>query len=337
MLAYRRAAHADNTHSTYATAGNRYERFGATFALGALYPATDTLLCRFATYLATEKLAFGTIKIYLFGIRSIQLDKGMEFRSMRERYELHQTLQGIRRTIGTTRHPKMPITIPLLRKFATIVERKRADPKQKIRWGAIWAAILVGFFGMLRKDNLTAGKKTAFNDRQGLTRRDVQFKTAKHSNKTVAWLRIRYSKTNQTGGEPLVIPVAAQTDSLCPVTALRVHMAETTSSLDDNLFLMKGSGERGCKPKALTHSQLVQGIKELAKDAGLDPKTFAGHSLRRGGATLAFQLGVDTHYIQQHGGWKSDAVYLYHELSWADRLRLPTLMAKAANASFMRI
>ena len=45
--------------------------------------------------------------------------------------------------------------------------------------------------------------------------------------------------------------------------------------------------------------------------------------------------------IKQQGNWKSDAVFLYHQLSVADRLRLPTLMAqkvaqKAAGASQAR-
>lgn len=134
-----------------------------------------------------------------------------------------------------------------------------------------------------------------------------------------------------------MIPVAAQLEAnICPVSALRTHMEETAADGDANMFLMKGDGPGGGKLKALTHGQLVHGIKELAQQAGVDPKRFAGHPLRRGGATLAFQLGVDTHYIQQQGGWKSDAVYLYHELSVADRLRLPTLMAKAADAPYMR-
>ena len=43
---------------------------------------------------------------------------------------------------------------------------------------------------------------------------------------------------------------------------------------------------------------------------------------------MAFRLGVSSHLIQQQGGWKSDAVFLYHQqLSAEDRLRLPALMA----------
>ncbi|KAK3250088.1 hypothetical protein CYMTET_40513 [Cymbomonas tetramitiformis] len=38
---------------------------------------------------------------------------------------------------------------------------------------SLWAAILVGFFGLFRKDNLTAGKEEAFNSRAALVRDDV--------------------------------------------------------------------------------------------------------------------------------------------------------------------
>ena len=339
---YRRAAHANNTHATYSTAGRRYSAFGEKFGIRALFPATDDLLCEFASYLAhTEHLTYGTIKGYLFGIRSIQLDMGMDFPAMRERYPVHQTLKGIRRKIGDCSKPKMPVTVPILKQFARTVRTKRADPAQRVRWGAIWAAVLVGFFGMLRKDNLTKGKQTAFNNQQGLTREDVRLHDATAGRRAVLWLRIRYSKTNQTQGEPLVIPVAATGDELCPVEAVRTHMAETKSGSSDNLFLTKGEGPRGGQLKPLTHAVLVSGIKELAKAAGMDPAAYAGHSLRRGGATMAFQMGVSSHLIKQQGNWKSDAVFLYHQLSVADRLRLPTLMAqkvaqKAAGASQAR-
>ena len=38
---------------------------------------------------------------------------------------------------------------------------------------------------------------------------------------------------------------------------------------------------------------------------------FAGHSFRRGGASLAFQSGVPVEFIKMLGDWKSDSVLLY--------------------------
>eukprot|EP00959_Pyramimonas_sp_CCMP1952_P113994 2383748-Pyramimonas_sp.AAC.1 len=70
------------------------------------------------------------------------------------------------------------------------------DPKRKVLMGAVWAAMLVGFFGMLRKDNLTKGKKDAFNISRGLRRTDVDLQQSK------LWLRLRVSKTIQYSEEP---------------------------------------------------------------------------------------------------------------------------------------
>ena len=142
-----------------------------------LYPATDQLLSDFATFLMSERLAYQMIESYIFGVRSTQLNLGLDFSPLSERYLVRQTLKGIRRNIGDERHPKMPITVALLRRFAQVVRTKRSDlPAQRVRWGAVWAAILVGFFGMLRKDNLTKGKSNAINARQGLIRDDVRLR-----------------------------------------------------------------------------------------------------------------------------------------------------------------
>ena len=89
--------------------------------------------------------------------------------------------------------------------------------------------------------------------------------------------------------------------------ALRAHIAETTQGPKDPLFQVPAK-KRGTF-RALTYAELVKGIKTLAGAAGYDPKQFASHSLRRGGATLAFRMGAPVQQIQLQGDWLSDAVY----------------------------
>eukprot|EP00959_Pyramimonas_sp_CCMP1952_P204994 4286407-Pyramimonas_sp.AAC.1 len=69
----------------------------------------------------------------------------------------------------------MAITLHKLRKFAPAWRALRKSNKQKVLWGAIWAAMLTGFFATLRKDNLTEGKREFTSQRAGLRRDDVQF------------------------------------------------------------------------------------------------------------------------------------------------------------------
>ena len=140
------------------------------------------------------------------------------------------------------------------------------------------------------------------------------------------WVRIRYFKTNQFKAKAHVIPLPATGDEVCPMNALKVHLAETPGGPKDNLFRIPD--KRG-KLTSLTHKNLVKGIKELVRAAGKDPTQFSGHSLRRGGGTLAFRLGAPVHQIQLQGMWRSDAVLDYHQVSSTDRLELPIRMAAA--------
>ena len=70
-------------------------------------------------------------------------------------------------------------------------------------------------------------------------------------------------------------------------------------------------------------------LKGLLGAIGRAPERFSGHSLRRGGATLAFRLGLPMEQVMQHGDWRSLAVLEYNETSCADRQLVPLAMARA--------
>ena len=59
----------------------------------------------------------------------------------------------------------------------------------------------------------------------------------------------------------------------------------------------------------------------------IDPTKYSGHSLRRGGATLAFTLGTDHSLIKFLGDWSSDVYLIYNEISMVDKLLLPRKLA----------
>ena len=65
---------------------------------------------------------------------------------------------------------------------------------------------------------------------------------------------------------------------------------------------------------------------------GIDHTLYAGHSFRRGGATLGFSLTSRHTLIQALGDWASSAFLAYDEHSDEARLELPTLMARSIAA-----
>jgi len=285
------------------------------------------MVAGYITLLATEGKTISTIKTYLCAVRAVQLDAGYAFVPWQERHLVYMTLQGARRLLGDSHKRMAAITIDMLTQMAPEVQRMRQDPKLRVWIGAVWAAMLVGFFGMLRKDNLTKGKPDPFHPFRGLRRGDVDISRQR------IWLRLRVAKTAQFGEEPHVLGLEASGCDLCPVRAVRQHLDETAGlKADSYLFVSKGKGARGAAAVPLSHTSLVRGIKMLVRAIGADPVMFSGHSLRRGGASFAYDVGIPEVAIQAHGNWRSEAVRVYREWSVAQRLVLPSRLAHAARA-----
>jgi len=66
-------------------------------------------------------------------------------------------------------------------------------------------------------------------------------------------------------------------------------------------------------PLSYQHPQAVASCPSHMQSltTGLDPTRISGHSLRAGGATLAFQADLPEELIKRLGDWRSDAFRLY--------------------------
>jgi hypothetical protein len=138
-----------------------------------------------------------------------------------------------------------------------------------------------------------------------------------------ATVHLRHSKTDQHGKGALV-NLFATGDSTCPLTAiteLRAAQAAAGIAIDakTHVFAVRKAG--AAANPSLTKPDLVKKMKQavasLAKahpEWGLDSKDFAGHSLRRGGATSLALRGVAEPVLRLLGRWESDAVNLYIDL-----------------------
>jgi hypothetical protein len=117
-------------------------------------------------------------------------------------------------------------------------------------------------------------------------------------------LRICRSKTNQQGRGDLVAVAANPADpSSCPSAALEDRLRHRGRATDiatvggpsrtDNrpLFYAVSKGGRVIGIQ-LSDKAVVRLVNQAAKDAGLDPSRFAGHSLWAGLATTAGNAGA---------------------------------------------
>ena len=108
-------------------------------------------------------------------------------------------------------------------------------------------------------------------------------------------------------------------DETCPLAALRDMReaqvkAGVTISESTALFTHSPSKRASPLSKAAVIKELKRAVACVAKEfahLGLQSKDFAGHSLRRGGATSLALRGVREPVLRLLGRWESDAVNLY--------------------------
>jgi hypothetical protein len=316
---------APSTQTGYRSQCKIYIRF-CLFIGRAIMPADDTTLALFCSWLS-QTCKPSTIKGYLSGVRSMHVCSGLSWTTLKDRHLVQQVLQGLRRCMGSEPSRKLPITPDLLLAIYRVLEPTVEDQ-------AWWAAVLTAFFLMLRKDNVSIAKEEAFNPRTALLKSDLLLPegfTWNSPNIPVVWVRLRHSKTNQFHARTHTVPVVATGGPLCPVTAIqRVMWVNQFAPMDTHAFATPQAGAGGTHFAPLLHSTFVQRTKDYLKMIGVNPKNYAGHSFRRGGATFGCKIAPGDHtLVKWVGDWLSDTYLMYNELDTESMLKLPRMMAAA--------
>jgi integrase len=174
------------------------------------------------------------------------------------------TLRGIRRTIGSAKQGKTPATADVLMQMVKLCP----DSLSRLRDRALLA---LGFAGAFRRSELVALEVADITEVTDGIR-----------------VRIRRSKTDQEGeGHEIAIPRGYR---LRPVEAVQTWLAAAEISTGP-IFRPVGKGDR-VSAAPLSAFSAAEIVKHYATCAGLDPASFAGHSLRAGFLTSAAQHGA---------------------------------------------
>ena len=242
-----------------------------------------------------RKLALGTVHVYVYGIRAWFMDASLGRINPVESYYVQMCLKGAARILRDTPTPKLAFLfefLPLIREFLGATWLDRRD----------WAAIILGFFGLLRKSELLA-----------IRWQDV----VQVPGGIKIWIPL--SKTDPYG-KGMWVHVSSRTDAFCPrVALLELGMLSPAHLTAAERPIFVSSVAVAGTQAPLSGSAFVKRLKRCIEAIGLDPKLYSGHSLRRGGATALLRAGVAPEFIQLQGRWRSDAYKLYLEWS-SDRL-----------------
>jgi integrase len=205
------------------------------------------------------------------------------------------TLAGICRERGTAPKPKTALLVDELRSALATCGERRIDVRDR-------ALMLIGFAGALRRSEVV-----------GLDVADVRFEAEG------VVLRLRRSKTNQEGALEEVAVLYGSDPRTCPVRAVQAWLA-ISGLVNGPLFrAVDRAGHVGSG--RLTARIVGERLKKISVRAGLDPQSYAAHSLRSGFATSAARANKSEAAIMRQGRWKSIPVarrYIRAGSRWHD-------------------
>jgi hypothetical protein len=270
--AFKRSAYAESTKAAYKSQLKCYLDFCLHFSCQPV-PATQSTLVAYTAFLA-KKLSANSIAGYLNVVRLLHLEAGL-INPLDGNWELSLIKKGIKRQLGKPPVQKMPITVDMLRSIYLFIDHHDAFES------AFWAAMLIGFFGFLRKSTLLPDSGVLVRDKF-LSRSDISDFTLESF-----CLRVKHSKVIQFGQKVLVIPFVRVLDvRLCPIRALLTHFGLSVLSPDRPLF----NYVAGTTEMLFSCSAFVGHLKSVLTRVGVDSKLYSAHSLRRGGQALLSHL-----------------------------------------------
>ena len=264
---------APSTRVTYASQRKLYQHL---CVLGDINPVplSQDNVCRYIAFLS-QKLAYTSIKQYIHVVRIMHLEAG-HANPFQGSWHIDMLLKGTKRVLGTAHKQKLPITPAILRQLF-----KQIDFTLPLEV-TLWAACLVAFFSFFRKSNLLVKSITSFDSNLHLCRRDATFTEDGVS------LAVRWSKTIQYRQRILHIPLPRIPGSpLCPAQTLILALRLCNSPPSAPLFTYPT--RKGWLP--LTVQVFQDKLHKYLGMLNLNPSDYSGHSFRRGGHPLPWNVG----------------------------------------------
>lgn len=280
MNAYASASKAERTKTAYKSAWRNFETFCRVQGYTPM-PAAPESVIDYLTELADMGQRANTIALKLAAVSFAHKAANAPDPTQAEAVRI--VLAGIRRTIGTALTQKAPVLREEL--AAMVAQRPGAD----VRATRDRALILLGYAGAFRRSELV-----------GLDVEDVQF------TKTEMLVTLRKSKTDQDAAGLVKHIPQISAAAIDPVRAVRewLNVAQIASGP-----LFRACDRWGhIRAGRLNDRVVALVVKDMATRAGLEPRQFAGHSLRAGFVTSAILAGAQTWEIRENTGHKSDAM-----------------------------
>lgn len=301
----------DNTKRSYASAWRGFDQWCQTHGRCPL-PADSETAALYATWLASLQRSPNTITTHLAAILAKHRNEHQDAPDLYDAHLIARSHRRERSDAGWSERQMDGLRVPHLRQIRDAIDFSVPIGVRD------WAIIMLGFAIGGRRSELACLDIT-----------DVRLDPPH-------WLLVRlcHSKTDQAGVGKIVQIKRGQDHALCPVAAVLdwVGWLRMRGITEGPLFRsMQGWGTkltidgRATTPEARSGRLTGQGcsnvIKRNAERAGVDLDKLGGHSVRRGGATSAYEAGADANEIADHFRWKRGSQAMQRYLDAVDARR----------------
>lgn len=249
-------------------------------------------ICAFINYLVSHYSNPGTLANYVSSLTSVLRRLHVNVTPFTS-IEVNDLMTSIKINMRHVPNKRPPVTMEML---PILVYSIMGDPQGP----TVAFAIIIMFVTFLRQSNLAPRNKSSYDYTRHLTRADVY-----HTPEAVIF-NIKWSKTQQGATVTSVAAPAIHGRLHCPVAAYQRMLSHAPTLSHNQPLISFPDGS------PLPISYIDKAWDNALQGMGIPPRTYTLHSLRRGGATEVFTAGAaSVQEIQQHGQWKSDAVYQY--------------------------
>ena len=267
-------------------------------------------ILRFITYLAkVMKRTEGTIKQRIFAIKMGHLVAGHDDPTL-HRSRMWAALNGFKRWQPDTKR-KYPVLPSMLRWMKGHLANSESYTRENAT--IIWAAIMVGFFFLLRASEFLVCSARSWSGKRVLKGVNVEGRKGNSpcpniSEAEEVVIYLTGSKTDQfnqgavrnqyrSGNELCVVEALAAYQRMRPERFIGAEEKEPLFRFSDGATIQRTD---------------LQGLIQVAALAdGQATQNYGSHSLRIGGATALYQCTNDLETVKRYGRWNSTAFHGY--------------------------
>jgi len=267
-------ATAANTRRAYQAAIRQFE------ATGGLLPATEQDIARYITNKASL-LNPRTLSLHLTALSHWHCYQHLP--DPTQTAQIRKLLKGIYRSHGKPKRKAKALHPEHINKMVAYLHKQ--NNLKALRDSAL---VQLAYFGAFRRSELIA-----------ITVEHLRFETQG------LLVLIPRSKTDQSGeGKIKALPYGK--NAVCPVIAMKKWLE--ASQITQGVVFRAINRWDVMQPNPLHPDSISTIIKALAQQCGFDfIADLSSHSLRRGFATSAANVGADFEWIKRQGGWKNDS------------------------------